>query len=209
MALGTYSELQSAVGSWLARPGDPTLSPFIPDFVRLAEARFGRDLRVRGMEQRATAEVDAAYLALPERFLEMRNFQLNTDPVTRLELMSPEQIDSLRVGSRSGRPRWYCVLGTEIQLAPAPDGLYIAEMTYWQQLAPLSLAAPSNWLLANAPDVYLYAALIEATAFIGNDERLPLWTAAYDRAVMAFQASDSRGSWSGSVPQVRTDAGRG
>ena len=208
MALSTYSELQSAIANWLARPGDPTLAPFIPDFIRLAEARINRDLRIRSMEQRATAEIDAAYVALPDRFLEMRNLQLNTDPVTRLELVSPEQIDALRTGSRSGRPRWYCVIGDEIQLAPAPDGPYTAEMTYWRQLEPLSLAEPSNWTLANAPDLDVYAALIEATAVIGNDERLPLWTAAYDRAVLALQGCDDRGRWSGSVPQVRGDVGR-
>jgi hypothetical protein len=208
MALGTYSELQAAIGNWLARPGDPTLAPFIPDFIRLAEARINRDLRIRAMEQRATAEIDSAYVALPERFLEMRNLQLDTDPATRLELMSPEQIDALRVGSRPGRPRWYCVTGDEIQLAPVPDGPYTAEMTYWRQLEPLSPAEPSNRLLTHAPDIYLYAALLEATAFIGNDERIPLWTAAYDRAVAQLQASDDRGTWSGSVPQVRADPGR-
>lgn len=207
MALGTYSELQSAVANWLARPGDATLVPFIPDFVRLAEARIGRDLRIRAMEQRATAEIDGAFLALPAGFLEMRNLQLNTDPVTRLELLSPEHIDSLHGGSRTGRPRWYCVLAGQIQLAPVPDGAYQAEMTYWRRLDALGVSQPSNWLLEHAPDIYLYASLMEATAFIGNDERLGLWTAGYDRAVMALQAVDDRGTWSGSVPRTRSDAG--
>lgn len=207
MALGTYSELQSAVANWLARPGDATLVPFIPDFVRLAEARIGRDLRIRAMEQRATVEVDGAFLALPTGFLEMRNLQLNTDPVTRLVLMAPEQIDSLRGGSRAGRPRWYCVLGGEIQLAPAPDTAYQAEMAYWRRFEPLSIAQPVNRLLESAPDIYLYASLIEATAFIGNDERIALWNAGYDRAVLALQAADDRGTWSGSAPRIRSDAG--
>ncbi|MGE0652252.1 MAG: hypothetical protein AB7P12_10945, partial [Alphaproteobacteria bacterium] len=160
MALGTYSELQSAVANWLARPGDATLTPFVPDFIRLAEARINRDLRLRTMEQRATAEVDTGYVALPDGFLEMRNLQLATDPVTRLELMSPEQIDGLRAGARSGRPRWYCILGGELRLAPVPDGNYTAEMTFWKRFDPLSLAEPTNWLLTNAPDIYLYATLI-------------------------------------------------
>lgn len=208
MALGTYGELQAAVANWLARSGDATLTPFIPDFVRLAEARINRDLRVRAMERRATAETAGAYLALPDGFLEMRNLQLNTDPVTRLELVSPEQIDSLRGGWGSGRPRRYCILGGEVQLAPAPDSAYEVEMAYWREVPPLSVAEPTNWVLNSAPDIYLYAALIEATAFIGNDERLTLWTAGYDRAVAALQAADDRGTWSGSVPQVRADAGR-
>ncbi len=208
MALGTYSELQSAVANWLARPGDATLMAFMPDFVRLAEARINRDLRLRSMEQRATAEVDSGFVALPDGFLEMRNLQLDTEPVTRLELMSPEQIDTLRAGSRRGRPRWYCILGGELQLAPVPDGSYIAEMAYWKRFGPLGIDAPTNWLLVNAPDVYLYAILIEATAFVGNDERLALWAGAYERATRALQVADERGTWSGAVPQVRADAGR-
>jgi hypothetical protein len=208
MALGTYSELQAAVASWLARPGDPTLVPFIPDFVRLAEARLNRDLRLRGMQHRATAEAESAFLALPDDFLEMRNLQLDTDPATRLELMSPEQMDTLGAGSRRGRPRWYSVVGSEIQLAPAPDGPYTVEMIYWSRVPPLTLAEPVNWLLAEAPDVYLYAALIEAMAFIGNDERLPLWGAAYDRAALTLQSTHDRSTWSGSTPQVRADTGR-
>lgn len=206
MALGTYSELQASVANWLARPSDPTLVPFIPDFVRLAEARISRDLRLRAMEQRATTEVNSAYLALPAGFLEMRSFHLDTNPATRLELVAPEWIDQPGTASGTGRPRWYSVAGGEIRLSPAPDGPYIAEMTYWKRFASLSIAEPTNWLLEQAPDVCLYATLLEATAFIGNDERLPLWTAAYERAVSALQVSDDRGTWSGGVPQVRGDA---
>lgn len=207
MALGTYTELQAAVANWLARPGDATLTPFIADFVRLGEARISRDLRLRAMELRATAEIATGQLALPAGFLEMRHLQLNTDPAVRLELVSSDQIDALRSGQRSGRPRWYSVLGGEIRLAPVPDGLYEVEMAYWRQFEPLGIAAPSNWLLANAPDIYLYASLIEATAFIGNDERLALWAAGYERAATALQSSDDRGTWSGSVPQARVDTG--
>lgn len=206
MALGTYSELQAAIANWLARPGDATLTPFIPDFIRLAEARISRDLRLRAMELRATAEVTDGHLALPAGFLEMRNLQLNTQPAVRLDLVSPEAIDALRGSSSPGRPRCYCVLGGEIELAPMPDGPYEVEMAYWRQFEPLGIAAPSNWLLANAPDIYLYASLIEATAFIGNDERLALWAAGYERAAMALQSSDDRGTWSGSVPRARADA---
>jgi hypothetical protein len=33
----------------------------------------------------------------------------------------------------------------------------------------------SNWLLTAHPDVYLYATLVEAAPYIGEDARLPLW----------------------------------
>src|SRR3546814_18391700 len=122
MALGTYSELQAAIANWLARPGDATLTPFIPDFIRLAEARISRDLRLRAMELRATAEITDGHLALPAGFLEMRNLQLNTQPAVRLDLVSPEAVDALRGRSPPGRPPSYAGLGGESELAAGPEG---------------------------------------------------------------------------------------
>src|SRR3546814_20982822 len=105
MALGTYSELQAAIANWLARPGDATLTPFIPDFIRLAEARISLDLRLRAMELRATAEVTDGHLALPVGFLEMRTLQLNIQPAMRLALVSPEAVAAMRASSTPGRAR--------------------------------------------------------------------------------------------------------
>lgn len=205
MALSTYAELKTAIQTWLGRPGDTTLA--LADFIALCEARVSRDLRVRAMEERVTATVSTQYVALPPGFLEMRNFQLNTNPVTSLSLMSPEQIDSINAGSESGRPRVYAIIGNEIQLAPTPDAEYEAEMTYWKRITPLSDAAPTNWLLENAPDVYLFGALAESAPFLGEDGRYALWDAKYKEGISRLQRADDRGKWSGSVMQVRTDIG--
>lgn len=205
MALSSYAELKTAIQTWLGRPGDTSLA--LADFVALCEARVSRDLRVRAMEERVTALVSTEYVALPAGFLEMRNFQLNTNPVTALSLMSPEQIDATYAGSQSGQPKVYAIIGNEIQLAPAPDTEYTAEMTYWKRFTPLSDAAPTNWLLENAPDVYLFGALAESAPFIGEDQRYALWDAKYKEGISRLQMSDDRGKWSGSAMQVRTDTG--
>ena len=47
MAISTYSELQTAVANWLDRDD---LTARIPEFIVLAEARYNRELRIRGME---------------------------------------------------------------------------------------------------------------------------------------------------------------
>ncbi len=208
MALANYTDLKNAVAEWLARPGDATLTPSVPDFIRLAEARIHRDLRLRSMEIRDPAfAIAAAYTALPNGFLELRNIRLNTNPARPLALMAPEQIDTIHAGSGVGTPRVYAVIGDQLRVAPAPSGGMTADIAYWKRFDALSDSQPANWLLTNAPDVYLYATLLEAAAFIGDDERLPLWTGAYDRAVQSLQRSDDRGTWSGSAPVVRTDAG--
>lgn len=209
MALGTYGELQAAIAAWLARPGDPALVPFVADFVRLAEARINRELRARTMQQRTTLLIEGGAIALPAEFLELRTLRLEGDWAGGLELVSSEQLERLRSGWRGGRPRWFALMGGEIRVAPIPDGPYTVELSYWERIPPLTAADQSNWLLEQAPDVYLYGALMEATAFIGNDERLPLWSAAYERAVTALQTADDRATWSGSTPRARPDTARG
>jgi hypothetical protein len=203
MAISTYAELQTAIGNWLGRPGDATIAAIIPDWIALCELRFNRELRIRAMEERATATISGPYVALPSGFLAMRNLQLNTDPVTALDLVSPELIDRCIAGSSVGRPRLYAIVNDEIQFAPAPDAGYIAEMTYWKKIDGLSPAASSNWLLANAPDVYLFGSLVEAAAYLGDDAHLPQWEARYQRAIQRLQEGDDAGKWSGATPVMR------
>ncbi len=69
MGLTTYSDLQSAIASYLARPGDSLVSTPTPDFVALAESRIAygadapypsRPLRIRAMETAAVLLTGAA-----------------------------------------------------------------------------------------------------------------------------------------------------
>lgn len=203
MAISTYAELQTAIGNWLGRPGDPLIAAIIPDWIALCELRINRELRVRAMEERATASVNGPRVALPGGFLAMRNLQLNTSPVTALDMVSPELIDRVAAGSTTGRPRLYAVVNDEIQFAPSPDAAYAAEMIYWKRLDPLSAITATNWLLANAPDVYLFGALVEAAAYLGDDAHLGGWEARYQSALGRLQAADDAGTWSGTTPVIR------
>jgi hypothetical protein len=203
MAISTYAELQNAIGNWLGRPGDAIIAPIVPDWIALCELRINRELRIRAMEERATATADGPYIALPAGFLAMRNLQLNTDPVTALDLVAPELIDRVAAGSRSGRPRLYAIVNDEIQFAPAPDGAYTAEMAYWKKFDALSPTVSTNWLLANAPDVYLFGSLVEAAAYLGDDQHLAQWEGRYQAAIRRLQDADDAGTWSGSTPVVR------
>ena len=48
----------------------------------------------------------------------------------------------------------------------------------------------SNWLTEYAPEVLLYASLLEATPFLKNDERVQMWQALYDRSAQALNGQD-------------------
>ena len=181
----------------------------IPDFIALAEARLNRELRIRPMEVRSTmvTTADQQYFQLPGGYIQMRNMQLNTNPTTPLEYITPEMMDRLYGSTTSGKPRAYTLIGDEIQLAPIPDSTYTVEMAFYEKFTPLgdgsSGTVTSNWLTANAPDVLLYGALMEAEPFIKNDERIPVWLNGYNNAVNKLQQQDQRDRHSGSALRVR------
>jgi len=206
MALGTFTELKDAVADWLDRSD---LTSRIPDFIALAEARLNRELRIRPMEVRSTmvTTADQQYFQLPGGYIQMRNMQLNTNPTTPLEYITPEMMDRLYGSTTSGKPRAYTLIGDEIQLAPIPDSTYTVEMAFYEKFTPLgdgsSGTVTNNWLTANAPDVLLYGALMEAEPFIKNDERIPVWLNGYNNAVNKLQQQDQRDRHSGSALRVR------
>ena len=206
MALGTFTELKDAIADWLDRSD---LTDRIPDFITLAEARLNRDLRIRPMEVRSSMETTAGqrYFNLPGGYLQMRNMQINSNPITPLEYITPEMLDRLYGSDTTGKPKAYTLIGDEIQLAPIPDSTYTLEMAFYEKFTPLgdgtSGTVTSNWLTTNAPDVLLYGALLEAEPFIKNDERIALWLNAYNGAVKKIQDADARDRHSGSAMRIR------
>jgi hypothetical protein len=213
MPISNYAELQSAVGKWLARDD---LAENIPDFIALAEQRlfYGAEdasfpspaLRIAAMEATTDPESYVTVpgeptLPLPAGFLEARAIVLATEPKTPLDLVPPRQLAS--AAGAAGRPRFYSFEGEAIRFAPTPDAPYGVELVYYRRFDPLAVT-PSNWLLTNAPGVYLYAALLEAQPFLMNDARLPLWAAMLGAATRALSEADQRARWSGQM-RLRID----
>ena len=206
MAISNYSELQTAVANWLDRDD---LTARIPEFIALAEARFNRVLRLRSMESKQTASTIAAQrnYNLPASYIQMRNFQLNTSPITTLSYVTPEIYDRLWGGSQGGTPKFYTIVADEISLGPVPGSVITMEMLFYKRFTDLSDAAPTNWLLTNAPDIYLYGSMLEAEPFIMNDERVSLWSSALSEAVSQIQEQDNKDRHSGSALRVMNTSG--
>ena len=206
MAIGTYAELQTAVANWLDRDD---LTDRIPEFITLAESRFNRLLRLRSMEAKYTANTVAGQrnLALPANYIQMRNFQVNSNPLTTLSYVTPEIYDRLWGGSTSGIPKFYTILANEVSFGPIPATVMEVEMLFYKKFDNLSVTTTTNTLLTDSPDIYLYGSMLEAEPFIMNDERVPLWAAALDRAVSDMQEQDNKDRHSGSALRVMNTSG--
>ena len=206
MALTTYSELKTAIANWLDRSD---LDDRIPEFIQLAEARQRRDFKSRRMETRVTANTiaDTEYYSLPDNFVAMRNIQLNTDPKTSVEYLTPEQMDRVRAGSNTGKPKAYSIIGNNFQLRPIPDAVYEIEMLYYKYFTALSDSNTTNDMLTYHPDLYLYGALVEAEPYLQNDKRIQTWAGFYDRAKQDLITTNERDRHSGVAPTTRIDYG--
>jgi hypothetical protein len=200
LAIGTYDELQAAIADWLNRDD---LTVRIPDFIALAESVIRR--RLRRDTTVAALTLDAAVVALPAN-CELRSVRLNDGVYQHaLTVMTPENISDYReyYGADTGVPRYAAVLNSSLHLVPAPgDTSYAAEIIYYE-CVPAIATALTNWLLTDAPDVYLFGSLAMAEPFLRNDERLPLWQSQFDSAISELEVALERAEYGASLRPVR------
>jgi hypothetical protein len=201
MALDTFAGLKATIADYLNRDD---LTSVIPSFITIAEAKFNRKLRTRQMIKRANGQIESAFFAYPSDWLQAKEFQLNTNPIVRLQFVTEAYGDELKANRyvSIGQPAYYTITGTQLEFIPAPDSTYSAELTYYAKIPALSDSNTSNWLLAYAPDLYLYGALMEAAPYLKDDERLPVWSQMYISSLGDIEVADQRASVS-STPLVR------
>jgi hypothetical protein len=202
MSYTNYSDLQASVASYLGRSD---LTTEIPDFIRFAELRLGRELRTRQMLNSATAPMIAndAKVALPTDFLEIRDLFIQGNPRRPLTYMSPSAFSREARADIVGLPVFYTILASEFKFAPIPDAAYTLEILYYAKPTFLSNANVSNVFLANYPDALLYGSLIEAEPYLINDARSQLWATLYDRAIKNISDADQGGEYSGIPLQMK------
>lgn len=91
-------------------------------------------------------------------------------------------------GSAGGLACVYTIRGSTLTVYAVQSTLLV--VTYYAKIAALSVANPSNWLLTRYPNMYLYGALLEAAPYLYDDQRIGLWKAALDEAILKATRAD-------------------
>ncbi len=178
-----YSELQTKILDWIDRP---TLTAKVTDWIALAEERLNSELRLRGMlvteSESFTSEIDMSTAFTSP---------VEGDPVfsiQSLHYVTPEEFDTVWYGSDAGNPKVYTVKGGKVLVAPVPASSVSRDATYFQKVTALSGVNTTNLFTSNAPDTLFYATLLEATPWLKDDERIPIWQGMYDRSLTSRNA---------------------
>ncbi len=196
MPFTTKAELRTSIKAWSKR--SDFADALLDDFILLCEADFNRRLRIRQMENVNSAfSVSSELTALPTGFLELRSIKSLSSPSYPLKLGTPQSIDEFYDAADSGMPVQYVIEGTNLRVGPAPDSTYDFRLDYYKAFDAVSGSA-TNWLFDNHPDVYLWGSLMQTAPYIGNDERLPMWEAKYEKALQQVKDADSRSKRGGS-----------
>jgi hypothetical protein len=203
--------LQLAAIEYLARDQDTTLIARVPTFIQLFEATMNRGLFSRQMETRAIAVTDPGatdepeFIALPADFQTMRRIRVKSEAgKPSLEFKSGIQMDELRtqMADVSGSPRYFSIFGNEIELLPTPSAPTTLEMIYRSNLPSLN-SNPTNWLLALAPDIYLFGVLLQSAPYIKQDARIQVWGAAVQAALSDLNSLGNNSAFNAGPLQVQ------
>lgn len=189
MAIGTYSELQTACANWLNRSD---LTARIPEFIALAEGYLQKELRTNDQITRTDITIDGEFEDVPSDFLEVSNFYLDTSPKTTLTQVTQGALVTTYPNNTTGKPEAFSVVGSSFRFGPSPDGTYTGKLTYYAKIPALSDSQTTNWLLTNHPDVYLYTTLIQSAPYLGEDERVGVWSTLGLESVERLKKSDKR-----------------
>ena len=146
-AFADFIDLRTAV---VEHVGNAGITDVFPRFVRLAEAMFNRELRLRQQITTATVTFSEGVAALPDDFAEM------------IGVFDGGGCEYLMQGPQSVQSggEWYAVEGNSL-FAPLIDGEL--SIKYYAEIPALGMGpTDSNWLLLKYPTLYLYAVSLEA-----------------------------------------------
>lgn len=190
----TYDSLVADIETYAERDDAPFTAQ-IPRFIMMAENRLASEVRGLGFQKYVTFNVSASTFAKPERWRE--TVSLNVTVSSERTFLQHRSYDYCRAfwpnPATTGTPRYYADYEYEhVLIVPTPSTAYAAELAYYERPAPLSSTNQENWTTQYAPQLLLYACLLEAQPFLKRPERTQEFQALYDRALQGLGIESQR-----------------
>lgn len=192
MTAMTYNSLVQDLQSYCERDDDPFVTQ-IPRFIQLAENRIASESKPLGFVRTVTGDLAGNVLAKPIRWRRTKNFCLIVG--AERKYLYSRGYEFLRAYwpdvAQQGEPFYYADYDYEhFFVVPTPNMQYQFEMQYYELPDPLSEVKQTNWTTQYAPQLLLYATLMEAMPFLKTSERIPEFQGLYDRALAAVTKED-------------------
>lgn len=199
----TAMSFQSLIGdlqSYLERGTvlDPTVYAQLPKLINNAEREIATKLKIEGFINVITSNfnVGATVYTKPDRWRRTISMAYGSGASSNSRTpIFPRSYEYCRMywpdASVLGVPEFYAdydyahwlIVGT-------PQSALPWEIVYYQQPPLLDDVNQTNWLTNYAPTTLLYRALLEATPFLKNDDRIGVWQGMYQESLQNLDTDD-------------------
>lgn len=203
----TFSSLTTDMQNYLERGGstvtDQTVYEQIPRLINLAERKLADRLKLLGQIEVFTSvppsgglQASNPSIAKPDRWRATASMGFGTgtgqNTFTPLNLRGYETLLAYwPTSTDTGVPEFYADVNLENWwIAPTPDQAYPLRAVCWMLPPLLSDENQSNFWAAYCPEALLFMSLLEATPFLLNDPRIPVWQQKANEALAVFAGQD-------------------
>lgn len=218
MALNTYGAVRAAALDWSWTTGSLTDTIMANDIFPIVQAQMYSGDRTAGMQEieplrirsmvttgtftPATGGTVTISTQVSSSWLEFIELVPTYNYARSLNYMEPwsfrKQVDAL---SAQAAPQLiYTVEGDTLYLAPINTGTVLA--AWYQKFTALGSDSATDWIIANAPHVYLYGCIAQGCLYT-QDERFGQYRAMFAGAIKALNDTDQQARASGSRSVAR------
>lgn len=184
MPIVDYNSLVAKAQMFLKRQD---LSGMLPDFIQFAEDYFDKNVYVNARRAQFIWTPQSGVFASPS---DMKQ-PIQAYYMGRLLDFFPIGFESSYAGGNGNKLAFgYQLVGDNISLS-VPQFGQVFTLDYYKTLEPLSPSNPSNWLLEDAPTVYLAGVLFEAFAYIRDYEKSAYWMQKRDATMQDYIDDDT------------------
>lgn len=197
----TFDSLKADMQTYLERGTavDPTVFAQLPSLINLAERDIAKALKIQGFINVVTSAmaIGQSVYAKPDRWRETISINFGVGATQVRTPLWPRSYEYCRSywpdEDLTDQPQFYSDYDYFNWLfSPTPDAAYPFEVLFYQQPPLLDATTQTNWLTQYAPNALLHGALLQATPFLKNDERIPTWQTIYDRDMALLDGNDLR-----------------
>jgi hypothetical protein len=199
----TYAELVQKIRDYTEVDSGVLTSTIVDGFIRDAELKIFRNTDADYAREYATSSFTAnnKFLVLPNTNQSSGSTTTRVALVVRsvvatntsgiqvsLEPRDDTFITEFNSSDSSGFPKYYSTFReNSIQVAPKPDSTYVVNLDYIYTPDGLSSTNTETYISINAPELLLYACLVEAFAYLkGPMDMYKLYQEKYNEALQGF-----------------------
>ena len=197
----TYAELVQKIRDYTEVDSGVLTSTIVNGFIRDSEFKIFREADADYAREYATSTFTAnnKFVALPNatgvssterRALIVRSVVATNSSSVQVALEPRDDtfINEYNSTGATGFPKYYATFRENaIEVAPTPDAAYVVALDYIYTPDSLSTTNTTTYISLNAPELLLYACLLEAFAYLkGPMDMYKLYQEKYNEALQGF-----------------------